>query len=576
MSLKKIIIILLATLIPALGLGDIILAQPSITARVDRTSLAVGEQLLLTVTIMGEVPNLPPPNVSSMQDFVVVSSSTSRQVSVVNGKMSSEGVFTYILQPLRAGLLTIPPIGVAIEGQLYETAPIKVEVSGGATPAPPVNENVPAPTPDTSEEQNLFVEADVDNPNPYLGQQIIYIFRFYQAADFPLSISGRLDYQAPAFTDFWSQTLAQPQYTTRIRGRSYTVTEVQTALFPAGLNAITIEPARLVVPGGLFNPDIVLETAPIVVTVNSLPDGAPPAFNGAVGQFELRAHVDTNNTQVNDTVTLVLEIEGAGNVDALTEPALPELSGWRFFESQPSTNMLSRENQVYGIRRFERLMVPGQAGEFIIPSFRFSYYDPEAGEYRTSTTDPIPITVHPGEDAFDGVAEPIDPIISELRDIKAVPVSLDRSRFFSLANPIYWFCWILPLFVVGAIWVFHNQRQRLLTDTGYARRLRAKRIAHRSLKKGRGEADDYATAHRVLLGYLSDKLNRPTAGLTSEALVNLLVEEGVDADLVSRIKSILNQVETSRFAPIEKTAARSLLKETRKLINKLEKSFGKR
>ena len=574
MPLKKISATLLITILLLTGWGKTTLAQPAITAQVDRTSLSLDGQVQLTVIVSGEFSTLPTPNLTGLEEFVIIGNSTSQQTSIINGQISAKGIFTFLLQPLREGDLAIPPITVAIDGQIYQTEPIEIQVSASSSP-PPGSENVPSlAVPNGLDQQNLFVEAVVDNPTPYLGQQILYTFRFYQAIDFPLNLGGRLDYQAPAFTDFWSQTLAQPQYTTQVGERTYTVTEVRTALFPAGLNEIVIKPARLVVPGGLFNPDVVLETDPVVVNVRSLPPGAPADFNGAVGQFELRANLDKNTVQVDDTVKLHLEIEGAGNIDALTEPDLPELAGWRLFESDISTRLDPRDDQVYGTRQFERLLVPAQPGEFTIPSISFSYYDPQTEAYQTSTTQSLGVTVLPGEGEFADLAEPADPAVAELRELKPVPASLRTTQFFSLTNPIYWLCWLIPLLIVGMIYVFQTQRQRLISDTGYARRLQAKRLADQTLKSGdQANRDFYATAHRALLGYLSDKLNRPTTGLTTAALAEVLDQEGIERGLIERISAILRQIEISRFAPSGAAAAQSLRQDTRHLINDLEKFF---
>ncbi|MCB0155824.1 MAG: protein BatD [Anaerolineae bacterium] len=574
MSLKKISATLLITILLLTGWGKTTLAQPAITAQVDRTSLSLDGQVQLTVIVSGEFSALPTPNVTGLEEFAIIGNSTSQQTSIINGQISAKGIFTFLLQPLREGTLTIPPITVAIDGQIYQTEAIEIQVSASNSP-PPGSENVPSlAAPNGLDQQNLFVEAVVDNPTPYLGQQILYTFRFYQAIDFPINLGGRLDYQAPAFTDFWSQTLAQPQYTTQVGERTYTVTEVRTALFPAGLNEIVIKPARLVVPGGLFNPDVVLETDPVVVNVRSLPPGAPADFNGAVGQFELRAELDKNTVQVDDTVTLHLQIEGAGNIDALTEPDLPELAGWRLFESDVFTRLDPRDDQVYGTRQFERLLVPAQPGEFTIPAISFSYYDPQAEAYQTSTTEPLAVTVLPGEGEFAELAEPADPAVAELRELKPVPASLRTTQFFSLTNPVYWLCWLIPLLIVGMIYVFQTQRQRLISDTGYARRLQAKRLADQTLNSSaETNRDVYATAHRALLGYLSDKLNRPTTGLTTAALAEVLDQEGIERGLIERISVILRQIEISRFAPSEEAAAQSLLHDTRHLINDLEKFF---
>jgi len=53
-----------------------VLAQAPITAKVDRTTIAADEQLILTVTVTGDFLSIPRPDMSAVQDFAVVSSST--------------------------------------------------------------------------------------------------------------------------------------------------------------------------------------------------------------------------------------------------------------------------------------------------------------------------------------------------------------------------------------------------------------------------------------------------------------------------------------------------------------------
>jgi hypothetical protein len=559
------------------------LAQSPITVQVDRTTLSTDEQLLLTVTISGEFASIPRPDLSDLVDFAVVSSSTSSQIGIINGEITSQGIFSYHLQPLREGKLVIPSLSVIIDGQTYQTEPIDIEVAAGLTPTLPAAPPPGVEAPSALGDQALFVEAEVDDATPYLGQQITYIFRFYQAGDAPIPTFGRPDYQPPHFTNFWGQIiLSQPHYSTLIAGQEYLVTEVHTALFPANPGPLTIAPAKLVVPGDLFNPAMTLETEPVMIEVQSLPQGAPPDFNGAVGQFEIRAALSATEGQVNEPLTLVVDIEGAGNVEVLTEPPLPELADWRIFDSQTSTMVEVHEDVVYGARRFERLIVPGQSGETTFPPISFSYYDPQADEYRTLKTDPIPITIQPGEAEFPPVVtlgpdkQPIKLVSGDIRHIKPVPTSLESAGGSLISRPLYWVFWFLPVLIVGGVWIWQERRQRLLMDIGYARRQRARRVAQKILASAdQARVDGYAVAHRALLGYLSDKLNRPTVGLTTEDLVSLLYQHKLNPMLVKRVQATLSQIEAGRFAPIEETAVQSLIAETQKLIDDLEKSFAR-
>jgi hypothetical protein len=502
--------------------------------------------------------------------------------------MTSQGVFTYRLQPLHEGLLFVAPVTVNIDGQLYQTDPIEVEVLASGGQVMPTNPNLPPEgnSPGTLQGQDFFVEAEVDNPNPYLGQQVIYTFRIYQALNFP---PGQPDYTPPTFTDFWSsEILAQPHYNTQSDGRDYLVTEILTALFPANLGTITIEPASLVIPGGLLNPDIRLETNPVTLEVQPLPDNAPDNFSGAVGEFEIRANLSENEIKVNEPLTLVVEVEGTGNIQTLKEPELPELPNWRFFESQISTTTETGEGFLRGSRTFERLVVPGQAGQQTFPPISFSYYDPTIDAYQTISTDPIPVNVLPndsapapllmnGEPGLD--KQPVELIASDIRHIKAVPASLNTTIGPSIVGQtLYWACWFLPLVMISAVQIWQSRRRRLQEDTAYARSSRAKRVALATLaevKRGSPDHKPASVAGRVLLGYLSDKLNTPTTGLTTDGLINLLRQHRLKGELIGRIEQILHQIDIGRFAPISEGDEQILIAQTQALINDLDKSLSR-
>ncbi len=557
------------------------LAQSPIIAQVDRTTVTTDEEVALTVTVSGNSIGLATPELPDMPDFAIMSNDiSSSQISVVNGQMTVQIIFNYRLRPLKEGKVEIPSISVVLDGQTYRTVPIPIEVLPGGRPA--AAPGAGAETPTALAGKNLFVEAGVDNKTPYLGQQITYIFRFYQATDAQLAL-GRPDYQPPRFTNFWGQkVLSQPYYSAAVDGRDYLVTEVHTALFPANPGPLTIPPARLVIPGDLFQREIVLQTNPVTVAVRPLPAGAPPDFSGGVGVFKMQASLKPPQGKVNEPLTLRLDIEGPGNVEMLTEPPLPELPGWRVFNSQSTSSSEAQGDIVYGRRRFERLIVPGQPGAFTIPAITLSYYDPQAEAYRSLKTDPIHVTIAPGAAepppaASEPVKQPVNVMAGDIRHIKPVPTSLESAGGLLLAQPLYWVFWLLPALVVGGVWLWQNQRQRLQRDTAYARSLRARRAAQKILATtGQPGVDGYAAVHHALLGYLSDKLNRPTVGLTNADLINLLQEQHLSQALIEQIEALLAQIEAGRFGPLEDMAMQALVSDTQKLINQLEKSFGGR
>lgn len=556
-------------LLGVFGIDQPTIAQTIVQAEVDQETIAIDEQLRLTVTVTGQFDRRPELDLTHLVDFLVRHEESSYEANIIRGQMVSRWVFVYYLQPLRQGFLVIDPIQVDIANEpvIYQTNPLAIRV----TPPRALNDPLKEEFPLTDEAENLppyIVKAMVDNSRPYLGQQVIYTFQLYRLDIF----SNQPDYEAPSFTDFWNQTiLSQPYYPTTISGTNYHVIEVRTAIFPATLGSVTIEPARLTIPGGLHNADKTYETKPLTVTVRSLPDGAPANFKGAVGRYHIRASLSDSLGRVNEPLTLIVEIEGYGNIAVISEPETPHLPNWREFDSRPTTDLQVKEEGVYGVRRFERLIFPTQPGEYEFPAIEFSYYDPQAEVYKTVSTEPMPIVVQPGETPVVDIEAAISPR-SAIRPLKPVPASFNRPLHALTASPVYWSCWLLPALVVGGLWWFRQRRHQRRPSEAQLRRQQAYEAATTTLQAAMTDKhDQYAVARRALLNYLAGRLGQPTTGLTNERLLSLLKAVDFEPALIERLKSLLNQIDLHRYAPQSSATGSDFILEAQKLLNDLEK-----
>ena len=76
---------------------------------------------------------------------------------------------------------------------------------------------------------NYFVEAEVDDETPYVGQQVTYTVKFYVA--YPTDKIPT--YRAPEFSGFMNQTWpTRQEYSVTVDDLSYTVYQVSTILYP--------------------------------------------------------------------------------------------------------------------------------------------------------------------------------------------------------------------------------------------------------------------------------------------------------------------------------------------------------
>jgi hypothetical protein len=562
--------------------------QQPITATVDRTSLTTSDTLVLTVAVNANVSNPPKPTLPDLAGFNIVGTSSSSQISIVNGTMSSQISFSYRLQPYKTGNLVIEPVQVSLNGQTFSTEPISVQVGQGtgvpsAAPAPStVRPSRPSSTGFAGQE--TYVEADVDNPTPYVGQQVTYTFRYYRALDM-FDMFDQPQFEPPAFQGFWTEDQSdQNQYRVQANGRLYDVTELRTILFPSKVGPVTIEPARLSVPGSFLRSGAQLQTQPVVLEVKALPPNAPDSFNGAVGQFDINANVDTTETKVNEPITWQVTLSGRGSIETMPDPNWPEIEGWRSFESQATINKELQDGQVVGQRVYERLLVPQANGEFVVPPLEYTFFDPTVGQYQSITTLPIPVSIAPGDNLAGQVQnystlpaaekEQVEQVATDIRHLKPVPAKLNARDGAVTASPLYWLAWAIPMaaLVGNAVWQRRNAYWQ--NNAGLARSSKAHKKAKQALSQARKQKQDlYSAARQILDTYLADKLNQPVVGLTQPRLAELLAEGGVDARLIERVNICLFEAEMGHYSPDASNPdhAANLLMEIDILISDFEK-----
>jgi hypothetical protein len=588
------VMLLLLAVIPGPAQG-----QSPLTATVDRTALSTDDTVVLTVTVDAEGANIASPTLPDLPSFNIVGSSQSSQISIVNGSVSTQIIFSYRLQPLETGQLVIDPIEMSLNGQTYRTEPISVQVTqgtGAPSQAPP-SSGVRPGLPSLPGLGNLFdrdpfsdnlagdafVEAEVDKQTPYVGEQVIYTFRFLHSS---FGLLDQPTYEPPAFTGFWSEE--QPdrsQYQTQRNGQTYSVTELRTVLFPSKTGTLTIDPAQLMIPGGFFSAGSTLQTDPLTVEVKPLPPDAPADFKGAVGQYTLEATVDPTQSKVNEPVTWQVVLSGQGNLNVLPDPDWPEVPNWRSFDSQATVETKFENGLMQGRRVYEPLLVPQAAGDFTLPALTYTYFNPATEKYETTSSQPIPVSIAPGAEVEAQPPAPVPannqkatevPAPTDIHPLKDVPVRLNLAQAPVTGSSFYWLAWAVPVagLVANFVW---KRRQQFWTDhPDRVRSSQARKKARAALAAAQKQRHDlYDTAGQVLLTYLSDKLNQPVVGLTRQALAALLLDQGLQPDLIERVNGCLAETESGRFAPEANDPghAEKLVNTVDHLIGDLEKAF---
>ena len=188
------------------GVGPALADEGSLAATLDREVAAVGEQVAYTVTWRGGNAS-PGVKLPALPNFVVYQAGTSRNISFINGSFSASVTYTYLLLPKGPGKFGIGPAEVEVNGKVYRSNSLELEVR--TTPAPRSGPSAPVPAPPSrvrraSAGRDVFVRATVDRPRPYANQQVTWTFKFYNAT---ARLARTPEYTGPPVTGFWSEEL---------------------------------------------------------------------------------------------------------------------------------------------------------------------------------------------------------------------------------------------------------------------------------------------------------------------------------------------------------------------------------
>jgi hypothetical protein len=517
-TLKQLIECLLAVALvmtaalPALG------ASAGISASLEPSNIAVGEQAQLTVTITGGEGDEPVmPHVDGLEFSPAGQSS---QYQSINGVVTSSTSQIYLVTPSRAGRFTIPPITIGQGSNARKSQSLSLQVSGAAAGAranagqQPGASALPSPNvPDSDDDQAVssngkraFLRLIAPEKQLHVGQLVPVQIKAYFAAGLQASVDGLPSLSSDAFT--LSALDNKPQQTEEaIDGHTYEVLTWTTALSAVKAGdysltlqlpvAVTIE-QKMKLPHGFpsdpFDDDsffsnffgnsvekeLTLTSEAFTQSVKPLPLANRPAdFNGALGQFNVTAEASPDHVTAGDPITLKFTVSGQGNFDRVSTPVLANSSNWKTYK--PVSRFTPDDSVgLAGTKIFEQAVVPLESGKVQIPSLQFSYFDPAANQYVTKSTAPIAVDVTPASAVAAATAiTPLAPVAQA--DQPAFQANrVEPGTFTSTLRPVFLRIGFLSVFgfacaMVVLIFYILRLRARSAGDPNVARARNADR-----------------------------------------------------------------------------------------------------
>jgi len=538
----------------SLALAAPAFAQASVAATVDKSEVALDDQLTLSITAQGS-QDVGQPSLPALPDFDVLSQSSSQSINITGAGSSINMTYEYILRPRSQGTKTIPSVEVPVGRRILKTRPVTVKVlpaSGGShapSAGPPSTPELAPFLPPEEAEGDVIARCDVDKKRAYVGEQIILTFSLLYSG--PLQ---GVQYQPPKTEGFRTQELPAPgaRYET-VNGRRYITRQDLRALFPTAPGKLTIGAATVQYNQGYWEPvPGTVTTQPITIEVLRLPEaGRPESFSGVVGHLNVRASLDRTTVKRGEAATLTAVVSGWGNLDAMKPPVVSLPPGLRKYSStenrESGAQPFNDSYRMEGKALFDTVIVPTTVGDLTIPPIAVAYFDPNTGRYDVARSEPVVLHAEPGAGG-----ELPGAVVSGAGQLKPLPNHLVSQGSNVLLSALATLAHLAAIGWLAAAGVVRWRRSVLARDPRLARMRGAASRAAKQIRIANGLPAREAAAliASALAGYVADQLDLPPATVSAASVESLLTEAGVSAGTASAAAGLLRDCDAARFAPV--------------------------
>ena len=298
----------------------------------------------------------------------------------------------------------------------------------------------------------------------------------------------------------------------------------------------------------------------VTLQVDPLPKPKPANFSGAVGKFTVKSSLTPQQLKSNDATTLRLTVNGTGNMKLMKAPAVAWPKDFESYDPKTEDKTHIGSSGSSGAVIYDYIAVPRHQGKYELAPVEFCYFDPDAHDYKTVTTEGYTIDVEKGKGGSSSAAtgltkEEVELLNSDIRYIKTgEPKYLNADSALYGSNR-YWLIYAIALAIFGVL-VFIFRRQAVAKADIVGRRGRgASKVASRRLKVARKLLNQndanafFEETMKALWGYVSDKLNIPVSELNKDNVRQRLTDRQLSAELIDQFLAALDECEFVRFAP---------------------------
>ena len=547
---------------------NISFSQVKFETEVSKTKLGVNENLRVDFKMNKDGDNFNPPSFNGFR--VVGGPNQSVSNSWINGVRTFSKTYSYFLTPEKKGNYTIGQASIEIDGDIYKTLPVKVQVTEA------VESSLSPGSPSSVVDDDIELSIEISKSNPYLNEPISVEFKLLFNPKINVTNLGEID--NPEFKNFWSQNIKIPRLeikSTSYKGQRYNyVTWKKALLFPQKAGDLELLPLTLDVTidvptnrRDFFGNTIYTQTSKKVasrkriIKVKNFPEnGKPESFNGAVGNFDISLNSSKSQLKATESFQLEFKVNGNGNLKLFSLPEIIVPSSLEKyapeFKEKINTSLSGMNGEISNVYT----IVPQYQGKYPIPPVEFSFFNPKTEQY---------VTLYSNErivDVLDGPTRLSESNVQASNPVSNSITSSDQFNFIKLSSDfiqidrkniidskkILFTLFLIPIIILVLAIIYFNLRNKKVSENILKSR-DADLLARQYLNNAKIDMNNkdsfYASLENALFNFIKSKYLIEREDFSKDRLKSILEKDKISDNIIEDLIDIINSCELARYTP---------------------------
>ena len=544
-------------------------SQIKFEAEVSKNNLGVNENLRVDFKMNKDGDNFNPPSFDGFR--VVGGPNQSVSNSWINGVRSFTKTYSYFLTPIKKGKFTIGQASIEIDGDIYKTLPVQIQVSEA------VQSSLSPGSPSSVLNDDIELNIEVSKSETYLNEPISVEFKLLFNPKINVTNLGEID--SPEFNNFWSQNIKIPRLeikSTSYKGQRYNyVTWKRALLFPQKSGNLELLPLTLDVTVDVptnrrdfFGNVIYTQTSKKVsskkknIKVKEFPsEGKPESFNGAVGKFDVSLFSSKSELKATESFQLELKVNGRGNLKLFSLPEIKVPSSLEKYDPEFKEDIKSSISGMNGQISNTYTIVPQFQGKYPIPAVEFSYFDPEAKKYVTIKTNEsiVDVTEGPMNSDFtnnSGLSSNQNNTIQTIGQFNYIKLSSKFSSINSkkLLDSKLWLYTLLsiPFLIFIVIILLIKVNRKSISDSDLITK-NAEKLARKYLENAKIDISNkesfYSSLDQALFNFFKSKYMIRKEDFSKDKIKSILIKENISEKVINDVIELIESCEIARYTP---------------------------